>query len=181
MTDNWSAEVIHFWFDELSPKNWWTKSDELDEQITERFQELWEEQKAKVASDFLATPETALAAIILFDQFPRNMFRNTAEAFATDHLALQIAKEAIDREMDHKLTKDQRSFLYMPFMHSEDLKDQTRSLGLFTALGTEDNIKFAKTHRDVIVQYGRFPHRNAVLGRESRPDEQAAIDQGSGW
>lgn len=181
MTDNWSAEVIHFWFDELSPKNWWTKSEELDEQITERFQELWEEQKAKVASDFLATPETALAAIILFDQFPRNMFRNTAEAFATDHLALQIAKEAIDREMDHKLTKDQRSFLYMPFMHSEDLEDQTRSLGLFTALGTEDNIKFAKTHRDVIVQYGRFPHRNAVLGRETRLEEQAAIDQGSGW
>lgn len=178
---NWTIEVIHFWFDELSPKNWWTKSEELDEQITERFQELWEEQKAKVASDFLATPETALAAIILFDQFPRNMFRNTAEAFATDHLALQIANEAIDREMDHKLTKDQRSFLYMPLMHSEDLEDQTRSLGLFTSLGTEDNIKFAKTHRDVIVQYGRFPHRNAVLGRESRPDEQTAIDQGSGW
>ncbi len=181
MADNWSEQVLHFWFDELGSDNWFGSSDTVDEQIIERFQELWEEQKAKIAADFLETPETALAAIILFDQFPRNMFRDTAEAFATDHLALQIAKEAIDREMDHKLTEDQRSFLYMPFMHSEDLEDQTRSLGLFTALGTEDNIKFAKTHRDVIVQYGRFPHRNAVLGRETRPEEQVAIDQGSGW
>ena len=181
MADNWSAEVTHFWFDELSVDDWFGSSAEVDEQITERFQELWEEQKSKIASDFLATPKTALAAIILFDQFPRNIFRGTAEAFATDHLALQIAKEVIDRETDHKLTEDQRSFLYMPFMHSEDLEDQTRCLGLFTALGTEDNIKFAKAHRDIILQYGRFPHRNAVLGRESRPEEQVAIDQGSGW
>ncbi len=178
---NWQADILHFWFDELGSDNWFGSSADIDEQITERFQELWEEQKAKVASDFLATPETALAAIILFDQFPRNMFRDTAEAFATDHLALQIAREAIDREMDHKLTDEQRMFVYMPFMHSEDLDDQTRSLGLFTALGIENNIKFAKAHRDIIVKYGRFPHRNAVLGRETRPEEQAAIEQGSDW
>ncbi|WP_422342658.1 DUF924 family protein [Parasphingorhabdus sp.] len=178
---NWQADILHFWFDELGSDNWFGSSADIDEQITERFQELWEEQKAKIASDFLATPETALAAIILFDQFPRNMFRDTAEAFATDHLALQIAREAIDREMDHKLTDEQRMFVYMPFMHSEDLDDQTRSLGLFTALGIENNIKFAKAHRDIIVKYGRFPHRNAVLGRETRPEEQAAIEQGSDW
>lgn len=181
MADNWSAEVIRFWFDELSVDDWFGSSADIDEQIAERFQELWEEQKAKVASDFLTTPDTALAAIILFDQFPRNIFRDTAEAFATDHLALQIAKEVIDRETDHKLTEDQWMFVYMPFMHSEDLEDQTRCLGLFTALGNENNITFAKAHRDIIVQYGRFPHRNAVLGRETRPDEQAAIEQGSGW
>lgn len=178
---NWQADILHFWFEELGSDNWFDSSVDIDEQITERFQELWEEQKAKVASDFLATPETALAAIILFDQFPRNMFRDTAEAFATDHLALQIARAAIDREMDHKLTDEQRMFVYMPFMHSEDLDDQTRSLGLFTALGIENNIKFAKAHRDIIVKYGRFPHRNAVLGRETRPEEQAAIEQGSDW
>lgn len=181
MADSWSAEVTRFWFDELSVDNWFGSSADIDEQIAERFHELWEEQKSKIAPDFLATPETALAAIILFDQFPRNIFRGTAEAFATDHLALQIAKEVIDREMDHKLTEDQRMFVYMPFMHSEDLEDQTRCLGLFTALGNENNIKFAKAHRDIIVQYGRFPHRNAMLGRETRSDEQAAIDQGSGW
>lgn len=181
MTDSWSADVIRFWFDELAPDDWFGSSDALDQQIIERFEELWEEQKSKVAADFIDTPETALAAIILFDQFPRNMFRDTAEAFATDHLSLQIAKEAIDRELDHKLTDDQRAFAYMPFMHSEDLDDQTRCLGLFTALGIESNIKFAKAHRDVIVKYGRFPHRNDVLGRETRSEEQAAIEQGSSW
>lgn len=181
MADNWSADVLDFWFDELGPDDWFGSGEAVDEQITERFQELWEEQKSRIATDFLDTPETALAAIILFDQFPRNMFRDTAEAFATDHLALQIAKEAIDREMDHKLSEDQRMFTYMPFMHSENLEDQTRCLGLFTALGAENNIKFAKAHRDVILKYGRFPHRNAVLGRETRPEEQAAIDAGAKW
>ncbi len=173
--------ILDFWFNELAPEDWFGSSADVDEQITERFEELWEEQKTGVATDFLENPETALAAIILFDQFPRNMFRDSAEAFATDHLALQIAKQAVDRELDHQLTEDQRMFVYMPFMHSEDLDDQTRSLGLFTALGIENNIKFAKAHRDVIVKFGRFPHRNAVLGRETRPEEQVALDEGSSW
>ncbi|GAA0487918.1 DUF924 family protein [Parasphingorhabdus litoris] len=181
MADNWSAEIIHFWFEELGPDDWFGSVAKVDEQIIERFAELWEEQKTKVATDFLSTAEAALAAIILFDQFPRNIFRNSAEAFATDHLALQIAKAAIDRQLDEQLTEDQRVFLYMPFMHSEDLEDQTRSLGLFTALGIENNIKYAKAHRDVIVKFGRFPHRNKVLGRETRPDEQVAIDEGASW
>ncbi len=181
MANSWSSEILHFWFEELGPDDWFGSGAEVDEQITERFAELWEEQKTRVAADFLATPEAALAAIILFDQFPRNMFRDSAEAFATDHLALQIAKKAADGELDHQLTEDQRMFVYMPFMHSEELEDQTRSLGLFTALGIENNIKFAKAHRDVIVKFGRFPHRNKVLGRETRPDEQVAIDEGSSW
>lgn len=178
---NWTEEVLHFWFEELGSNDWFGAGDTLDEQIIERFQELWEEQKSKTAADFLDTPETALAAIILFDQFPRNMFRGTAEAFATDHLALQIAGQVVDREMDHKLTDDQKAFVYMPFMHSEELDDQTRSLGLFTALGNENNLKFAKSHRDIVVKYGRFPHRNAVLGRETRAEEQAAIEEGANW
>ena len=178
---NWTEDVLHFWFEELGSDGWFGSGDTIDAQIIERFQELWEEQKSKTAADFLDTPETALAAIILFDQFPRNMFRGTAEAFATDHLALQIAGQAIDREMDHKLSDDQRAFVYMPFMHSEDLDDQTRSLGLFTALGSEENLKFAKSHRDIIAEYGRFPHRNAVLGRETRAEEQVAIEEGSNW
>ncbi|MEH6757260.1 MAG: DUF924 family protein [Parasphingorhabdus sp.] len=181
MTENWTAEVVHFWFDELGPDDWFGSKNTVDETVIERFQELWEEQKSKVADDFLDNPEMVLAAIILFDQFPRNMFRDTAEAFATDHLALQIAKKAIDREFDDKLTEQQRVFMYMPFMHSEDMEDQTRSLGLFTALGFENNIKFAKAHRDIIAEYGRFPHRNAVLGRETRPEEQAAIEEGAHW
>ncbi len=181
MAGNWSAEILHFWFEELGSDDWFGSSAEIDAQIIERFAELLEEQKAGVATDFLENPETALAAIILFDQFPRNMFRDSAEAFATDHLALQIAKQAVDRGLDHQLIEDQRVFLYMPFMHSEELDDQTRSLGLFTALGIENNIKFAKAHRDVIVKFGRFPHRNAVLGRETRPEEQVALDEGASW
>ncbi|MEP3226091.1 MAG: DUF924 family protein [Parasphingorhabdus sp.] len=177
----WVKEILRFWFDTISPQDWFGSKADIDEQIIERFQEVWEEQKTKVADDFLTSRDQALAAIILFDQFPRNMFRGSAEAFSTDHLALQIAKKAVDRELDQKLTEEQRMFIYMPFMHSEDLEDQTRSLGLFTALGVEDNIKYAKAHRDVIAQYGRFPHRNAVLGRETRPEEQIAIDQGFGW
>lgn len=177
----WVKEILGFWFDTISPQDWFGSKADIDEQIIERFQEVWDEQKTRIADDFLTSQDQVLAAIILFDQFPRNMFRGTAEAFATDHLALQIAKEAVERELDQKLTKDQRMFMYMPFMHSEDLEDQTRSLGLFTALGVENNIKFAKAHRDVIVQYGRFPHRNAVLGRASRPEELAAIKAGADW
>ncbi|MEP2103314.1 MAG: DUF924 family protein [Parasphingorhabdus sp.] len=178
---SWTDDILVYWFTELDSNDWFGSGEAIDEQITERFQELWVEQRAKVATDFLASPEAALAAIILFDQFPRNMFRDTSEAFATDHLALQIANETIDRELDHKLTNDQRMFVYMPLMHSEDLEDQTRSLGLFTALGVENNIKIAKAHRDVIEKFGRFPHRNDVLGRETRPEEQAAMDEGASW
>lgn len=176
---NWPAEILSFWFEELDPKDWWAKSDTTDDQIRERFLELWEEQKSKTADDFLTAPETALAAVILFDQFPRNMFRDSADAFSTDHLAQQIAEKAVDLELDAQLPEDQRAFLYMPFMHAEDIQLQNRSVTLFTKLGS--NQKFANEHRDVIAKFGRFPHRNAVLGRQTRDGEQAAIDAGASW
>lgn len=176
---NWPAEILSFWFQELDPKDWWAKSDATDDQIRERFLELWEEQKSKTADDFLTAPETALAAVILFDQFPRNMFRDSADAFSTDHLAQQIAEKAVDLKLDAQLPEDQRAFLYMPFMHAEDIQLQNRSVTLFTKLGS--NQKFANEHRDVIAKFGRFPHRNAVLGRQTRDGEQAAIDAGASW
>ena len=176
---NWPAEILTFWFQELGPKDWWAKSDATDDQIRERFLELWEEQKSKTADDFLTAPETALAAVILFDQFPRNMFRDSADAFSTDHLAQQIAEKAVDLELDAQLPEDQRAFLYMPFMHAEDIQLQNRSVTLFTKLGS--NQKFANEHRDVIAKFRRFPHRNAVLGRQTRDGEQAAIDAGASW
>ena len=175
----WTDEILLFWFDELDPAVWWNKHYAIDEQITERFLELWEEQKSKTADDFLSSPETALAAIILFDQFPRNMFRDHADAFATDHLAQQIAEKAVDLEYDQQLPEAQRAFLYMPFMHAEDLQLQNKSVTLFTKLGS--NEKFANEHRDVIAQFGRFPHRNRILGRQFRPGEQTAIDGGAKW
>ena len=176
---NWSEEISSFWFEELDPKDWWAKSDTVDHQIRERFLERWEEQKSKTADEFLNSPETALAAIILFDQFPRNMFRDGADAFSTDHLAQQIAERAVDLELDQQLPEQQRAFLYMPFMHAEDLQMQNKSVTLFTRLGS--NEKFANEHRDVIAQFGRFPHRNEILGRQSRPEEVAAIAAGASW
>ncbi|MEH6660910.1 MAG: DUF924 family protein [Parasphingorhabdus sp.] len=176
---NWPAEILSFWFQELDPKDWWAKSDATDDLIRERFLELWEEQKSKTADDFLTSPETALAAVILFDQFPRNMFRDSADAYSTDHLAQQIAEKAVDLELDAQLPEDQRAFLYMPFMHAEDIQMQNRSVTLFTKLGS--NQKFANEHRDVIAKFDRFPHRNKILGRQTRAEEQAAIDAGASW
>ncbi|NQV95614.1 MAG: DUF924 domain-containing protein [Sphingomonadales bacterium] len=175
----WPDHIISFWFQKLDPKDWWTKSDATDNLVKRRFFELWEEQKAKTAGDFLCSPETALAAVILFDQFSRNMFRDSADAFSTDHLAQQIAEQAVDLELDQQLPEQQRPFLYMPFMHAEDIRLQNKSVALFTKLVS--NQKFVNEHRDIIAQFGRFPHRNHVLGRQSRPWEQAAIDAGAKW
>jgi len=176
---SWPDEILSFWFQELKSDDWWAKNDAVDSQIEERFLELWQEQKSKTAGDFLGSPETALAAVILFDQFPRNMFRDSADAFSTDHLAQQIAKKAVELELDQQLPEQQRVFLYMPFMHAEDIQMQNKSVTLFTKLGS--NEKFANEHHDVIAKFGRFPHRNEVLGRQTRPEEQAAIDDGASW
>jgi len=117
----------------------------------------------------------------LFDQFPRNIFRGSADAFSTDPLALAIARGAVDKGLDDALSQDERSFLYMPFMHSEDLDDQDRALLLFTALGNQNSLDYAHKHHDVIARFGRFPHRNAVLGRAMRPGEEAAAKEGANW
>lgn len=179
MANDWVQQILTFWFEELDRKQWWSKDEDLDAEITERFCELWEEQKSKVADDFMGSPQSALAAIILFDQFPRNMFRGRGQAFSTDHLARQIADKALELEYDDTLPEKRRAFMYMPFMHSENLEDQNTSLTMFTRLGS--NIEYAKSHRDMIAKFGRFPHRNAVLGRETRPEEEEAVAKGSNW
>jgi uncharacterized protein (DUF924 family) len=171
----WQDAVLDFWFG-LAPERWWRTDPTLDEAIRHRFLPLWRAQRENVPEHFLASPEDALAAAILFDQFPRNMFRGEAEAFATDPLARAVARGAVDRGRDRDLPSDRRPFLYMPFEHSEDLDDQKRSLLLFTALGDEHHLGFARKHHDVIARFGRFPHRNPVLGRRPREDEQSAGD-----
>jgi len=174
-TAHWQDEVLSFWF-ALKPEQWWKADPELDDDIRERFLELWEAQAGRQLADFLATPRDALAAVILFDQFPRNMFRGHADSFATDHLGLAIADAAIGRGYDEQLAGPERGFLYMPFQHSEDLSVQQRSIALFAALGDDDQLSFAKKHHDVIARFGRFPHRNAMLGRKPRADEVAGGD-----
>jgi uncharacterized protein (DUF924 family) len=170
---DWRSDVLKFWFG-LDPKQWWNGGEELDHRIKQNFLKRWFEKRQLPADDFLTDPLTALAGIILFDQFPRNMFRGDAEQFASDPLALAIAKGAIEKGLDEKLPNVERKFLYMPLVHSENLDDQNRAILLFTEIGDDEQISYAKKHRDIIARFGRFPHRNAVLGRAPRPDEIAA-------
>ena len=175
MTEDWRTDVLKFWFG-LDPKQWWKSDPALDHRIKQRFVKLWAEKRQLPAEAFLVDPLTALAAVILFDQLPRNMFRGDAEQFATDPLALAIAKGAVDRRFDDELQPRERGFLYMPFQHSEDLDDQNRSILLFTKLGDDFQLGYAKKHHDIIERFGRFPHRNAMLGRAPRAEELAAGD-----
>ena len=172
---DWRRDVLAYWFG-LDPGDWWRSDTAVDEDIRKRFLKLWTEKRQLPVSAFLDDPLTALATVILFDQFPRNMFRGEAEQFATDHLALAIAKAAVDHGFDDRLQSKERGFLYMPFEHSEILADQKRSLQLFTALGDDYLLGFAKKHHDVIERFGRFPHRNAILGRAPRQAETSAGD-----
>jgi len=171
----WVGAVLDFWF-ALGFDDWWKPGPALDEEISERFAIEWARQSRRPVADFPGDADKALAAVILFDQFPRNMFRNRADQFATDHLALAIAKEAIARGYDDGMAKERRGFLYMPFEHSEELADQRQSLLLFTALGDDEQLKYARKHYEVIETFGRFPHRNAVLGRKPTAMERAAGD-----
>ena len=170
---DWRSDVLKFWFG-LNPKQWFKTDEALDHAIRERFLKLWTEKRQLPPESFLTDPLTALAGVILFDQLPRNMFRDHAEQFSTDPLALAIAKGAVDAQLDDELQPRERGFLYMPFQHSEKLADQDRSLLLFTALGDPEQLKYVHIHRDLIAKYGRFPHRNAILGRASRADETAS-------
>ena len=170
---DWRRDVLTYWFG-LQPDEWWRGGPKLDGAIRQRFLKLWASKRQLPVDAFLDDPLTALAAVILFDQFPRNMFRGDAEQFATDHLALAIARAALERGFDEGLEQDERTFLYMPLEHSESLADQKRSLQLFTALGDDYLIGYARKHHDIIERFGRFPHRNAMLGRAPRPEELAA-------
>ena len=172
---DWRREVLTYWFG-LKPEQWWKPDGALDKHISERFLQLWEQKRQLPASSFLDDPLSAMAGVILFDQFPRNMFRGHADQFSTDLLALAIAKGAVDRGFDDELQPQERGFLYMPFEHSESLEDQRRSVQLFTALGDDYLLGYAKKHHDVIERFGRFPHRNAMLGRAPRSAETAAGD-----
>lgn len=173
--------ILGFLFDEIGVDGWWQRSDDTDRACSERFADLWREWRPHVPESFFGSAREALAGVILFDQFPRNMFRGHADAFATDSLALAIAKGAVDSRLDDALKAGERAFLYMPFQHSESLDDQDRSVALFTALGDERSLSFAHRHHEMIATYGRFPARNAALGRADRPGEAAAIAMSKEW
>lgn len=169
-----STEVLKFWFEELTPEQWWRDSS-LDGVIKERFGTLYDALAQDIPPEWLGSPRAALAAIIVLDQFPRNMFRGTAQAFATDAKAREIARHAVDNGFDQALGTDERAFLYLPFEHSEDSADQLRSVELFRALGQETYLDFAVQHAEVIARFGRFPQRNHALNRTSTAEEAAFL------
>ena len=170
MKSSWSNEVLRFWFEELEPRRWFERDASVDATIRERFAALHGEVRVRDAGEF-DSPPTSLAAVIVLDQFPRNMFRDSPRAFATDALALSVSSGAIDRGFDRELSGSHRTFLYMPWQHSEDRSAQARSVELFAQLGDERTLDYARQHKDIIDRFGRFPHRNAVLQRTSTSAE----------
>jgi len=187
-----AAEVLAFWFDEMKPEQHFAKSDAIDRSIRERFGPLRDLVLGSGAAGWRDNPDTLLAAILLLDQFSRNMHRGKAEAFAGDTLAQELTRLAIDRGWDAGMPPERRGFLYMPLMHAEDVDAQRRNVELCEALHREappdleaelaKQLKYAKLHAQIIDRFGRFPHRNAVLGRESTAEEKTYLEeQGSSF
>lgn len=170
-------DVLSFWRD-AGPKAWFAKSDAFDASIRTQFKDLHHSAARGELSAWEETADGALALLLLLDQFPRNMYRNSAHAFATDPLAHTIALRAIERGFDHQFENALRSFFYLPLEHSENANDQARCIALFEATGDADLIKWAKVHADIITRFGRFPHRNACLGRETTDAEKEFLASG---
>ena len=171
------AEVVGFWRD-AGPDRWFNKDDAFDAEIKQRFLATHEAAAAGKLATWESNAEGALALLILLDQFPRNMFRNSARAFAADSQARAITAAALLRGYDAQVPATMRGFFYLPFGHSEDMADQERGLALYAAAGDADGLKWANIHADIIRRFGRFPHRNAVLGRATTAEEQAFLDGG---
>lgn len=162
-------EVLSFWFDESNRKLWFNSTSELDRKLTRRFRKTWEAAREGRLKDWENTPAGTVALAIVLDQFPLNMFRGEPESFSTGTAARDVAQRAIERDFDRDLSEQEKLFLYMPFMHSEDSDDQERSVQLFADM--ERQRWWAEHHRAIIRRFGRFPHRNAILGRKSTPEE----------
>ena len=171
------ADLVSFWR-KAGPKAWFKKDDAFDEEIRRRFLKTHEAAAAGKLTDWEQSAQSALALLILLDQLPRNMFRGSARMFASDPLARAIAAGAIVRGFDAQVDKEMRGFFYLPFEHSEDPADQARSIAFYKAMDDADGLKWAELHADIIRRFGRFPHRNAVLGRVTTPEEQAFLDSG---
>jgi len=160
-------QVIGFWFAETVRPLWFRSTPAFDQSISEEFMDSYQAAMAGRLMDWQATAQGALALVIILDQFPLNIFRGQAESFASEAMARTVTRLAIDRQFDQQLTDEQKAFLYMPLMHSEDLLDQEQSVILYETAGLKDNLRFAKHHQEIIQKFGRFPHRNTILGRKS--------------
>jgi uncharacterized protein (DUF924 family) len=180
MSDPKAAEVLHFWFDE-HPKDWFAKNPAFDAEIRSRFLEIHRAAAAGQLAHWADDDRSCLALVIVLDQFPRNMFRGGARAFATDSLARATARVILERGWDRQMTQSGQLFAYLPFAHSESPEDQALACALMQDFG-EEQLRYALRHREIIQRFGRFPHRNGVLGRESTAAEIEFLQQpGSGF
>jgi uncharacterized protein (DUF924 family) len=176
----WVTEVLHFWFEELGARDWFAKRDDIDEQIRNRFLDL-HESLAEHEGSVPTKPRSLLAAVIVLDQFSRNLFRGTPRAFAADPVARRLSRTTIGQGFDVGMKKQERLFLYLPFEHSEDRQDQALAIELIGRLGEEHWTRDALAHQVIIDRFGRFPHRNAILGRHSSADELSLLQDPEEW
>lgn len=173
--------VLDFWFGQVGRDRWFAKSDALDERIRTRFAALHRDVVSSEAKAWRDSPDYLLAAVIVIDQFSRNLFRGSAKAFVSDRLALALTRIALDRRWDEAMAPDRRQFLLMPLMHSEAMADQERAMIEFGRLGDAEVLDFARRHREQIARFARFPGRNAALGRRTTPEEQDALENGAAF
>jgi uncharacterized protein (DUF924 family) len=169
--------IIKFWFNEITPGDWFKKSEKFDQQIRQRFSGIYDAATHNELFDWRDTAEGCLAEVIVLDQFSRNMFRDSAKAFQFDSLAVALTQSAIIRKLDITLPDNKRKFLYMPLMHSESLVVHDQAMQVFSQEGLEDNYQYEVRHREIILKFGRYPHRNKILGRESTTEEKVFLKQ----
>lgn len=169
-------DVLDFWFTKPMSDHWFSSTPQIDQQITHNYELLWQQAKDGRLQEWQENAEGCLALCIVLDQFPLNMFRGLEKSFSTEQQSAIITKHAIDKGFDAEIDKDRVAFLYMPLMHSENLVDQDHSIACFEKAGLDNNLRFAKHHREIIREYGRFPHRNDILGRESTQAELAYLN-----
>lgn len=170
-------DVLKFWFEDLKPEQWWQKDDALDNAITDKFGAVHKAASQGELEDWRSTPLGRLAEILVLDQFSRNIYRDDAKAFACDPMALVLAQEAIRQKANQELSSSKRAFLYMPFMHSESKKIHLEALEYFSEPGLEFNLDFEKRHKSIIDRFGRYPHRNEALGRDSTQEELKYLEE----
>ena len=164
-------DIIDFWYSSNMKAAWFKSTAELDDEIKLRFEAVWQSASQYELDAWMASPEGCLALVIILDQLPLNMFRGNAKSFSTEAQAVEVCLHAIEQGFDQQLDRDQLAFLYMPLMHSEDMLHQDKAVTLYEAAGLKENLRFAEHHRAIVARFGRFPHRNAILGRSSTPEE----------
>ncbi|RDC58995.1 hypothetical protein HME9302_00172 [Alteripontixanthobacter maritimus] len=177
----WADEILYVWFHRLTPSDWFVPRDAVDAMLEQRFENDLHALGTRRAQDFMQSRRTARAAILVFDQVPRNLYRGTAAAFAWDDLAKDLCEMTLVRWGTAGLSRMERQFLLMPLMHSEDIAAQEASLRWFAQPGNRGALAFARSHHRMIARFGRFPHRNEALGRNSTPAEERAVARGFSW